>query len=250
MTELVSFDSTLALGQTSVKLTYGGQTCTVSGITVAMKDISAIKNLTEENVTSAHKEDILEVKEMIESAVTDLADEDTKAEWSAILSGCETLLDKISSTENKIEALENKVDGYKEDSVKTTDKEALQQIIKDANALINSGNVTEEEKKSLEEAKGKAENLIEVIEKAEETQEETESETESEHESEPERETEKNTSTEKGAETENTAGTEAAVNTAVATGDNSNIETWMLAMAGSLLVLLLLGKKRAYSLKK
>ena len=39
VTELVSFDNTLAVGQTSVKLTYQGKTCTVTGFTVAKKQL-------------------------------------------------------------------------------------------------------------------------------------------------------------------------------------------------------------------
>ena len=58
-------------------------------------DTSGIESLTEDNVTSADKDDIEAVKSQIENAVTDLADDETKEKYKEIADKCDELLDKL-----------------------------------------------------------------------------------------------------------------------------------------------------------
>ncbi len=75
----------------------------------------------------------------------------------------EDLLSKISGNEELIDKLIGDIDNYSEDNVKLTDKDAIEQIIEDIDALLETENLTEDEKKNLEDVKEKAEDLLDII---------------------------------------------------------------------------------------
>lgn len=77
----------------------------------------------------------------------------------------EDMLTKISGNDELIDKLIEDIEDYSEDSVKLTDKDAIEQIIKDIDTLLETENLTEGEKKALEYTKKKAEALLDIIEK-------------------------------------------------------------------------------------
>ena len=78
----------------------------------------------------------------------------------------EDLLAKIKDTGELIDRLTEDADGYNDETVKSTDKDAIEQIIEDIDALLETENLTEDEEKTLEDAKAKAEDLRDTIEDA------------------------------------------------------------------------------------
>ena len=114
-------------------------------------DTTDIDALTVDNVTSANKADIEAVKSQIDNAVTDLADDETKAEYQAIADKCDELLAVINDTADEIARTETAVNGYDEETVKSTDSDELAQLKEDIQSIIDSDNVTENEKTALED---------------------------------------------------------------------------------------------------
>ncbi len=80
-----------------------------------------------------------------------------------ILDGVEKLKAKIDETAKEIERIENTVGGYNEETVKSSDEEAINKLKEDIQSLIDSGNVTEEEIAGLEEIKTDADALTDKI---------------------------------------------------------------------------------------
>ena len=62
----------------------------------------------------------------------------------------EDMLTKISGNDELIDKLIEDIEDYSEDSVKLTDKDAIEQIIKDIDTLLETENLTEEEKKAFD----------------------------------------------------------------------------------------------------
>ena len=119
------------------------------------------------SVTSDDKADLeqllADINEQLQS--TNLTDEEI-SELNGDKKAVEDLLTKIKGTDELIDKLTEDMDGYSEDTVKSTDKDAIEQIIEDIDALLETENLTNAEKKALEDAKTKAEGLLETIEDA------------------------------------------------------------------------------------
>ncbi len=105
-----------------------------------------------DTVTSADKADIEKLLADIK-ALTD-GDNITDTEREQ-LNGNEAtlnaLLDKIGATADEIARIETAVNGYDEESVKSTDKEDLEKLVEDIKALTDATNITEDERTALEE---------------------------------------------------------------------------------------------------
>ena len=118
-------------------------------------------------VTSESKADLeqllADIGKQLES--TNLTDEEI-SELNGEKKAVEDLLTKIKGTDELIDKLTGDTDGYSEDTVKSTDKAAIEQIIEDIEALLETENLTEAEEKALEDAKAKAEGLLATIEDA------------------------------------------------------------------------------------
>ncbi|MBQ7779115.1 MAG: hypothetical protein IJ404_01345 [Clostridia bacterium] len=118
-------------------------------------------------VTSDDKEDLeqllADIEEQLES--TNLTEEEI-SELNGDKKAVEDLLTKIKGTDELIDKLTGDVDGYSDDTVKSTDKDAIERIIEDIDALLETENLTEDEEKALEDAKAKAEGLLDTIEDA------------------------------------------------------------------------------------
>ena len=119
-------------------------------------------------VTSDDKADLEQLLADIEKqlASTNLTEEEI-SELNGDKKAVEDLLTKIKGTDELIDKLTEDVNGYSNDTVKSTDKDAIEQIIKEIDALLETENLAEDEKKALEDSKDKAEGLLETIDKAE-----------------------------------------------------------------------------------
>ena len=126
-------------------------------------DVSAIENLTADNVKSDDKELIETVRESIENAETDLADDAKKSEYKGLIDKCDMLLEKISETNVKIEVIGALLEKLDEDKVTVFDKTNINSIIANINNLLENENVNEEEVKILNEYKAQAEKLLETV---------------------------------------------------------------------------------------
>lgn len=116
-------------------------------------DISPIKDITAENVTSGNKADIEAFKETLVNAEMDLASDEEKAELQAFIDKCDDLLAVIYDVSNSVKT-ENieKVEDITADTVKKEDKTALENAKADlVKALEENGdNFTDEEKDAIQ----------------------------------------------------------------------------------------------------
>ncbi len=123
-------------------------------------DTSGIDHLTVDNVTTSDSDAVIAVKNMMDNARDELADDETKAEWKAVSDKCEELLAKILSLANDLEKVLIALDCYDESNVKSSDKDAIQQIKEDIKTLEESGRYSDSEKEALREADEKADKLV------------------------------------------------------------------------------------------
>jgi len=142
-----------------------GNTTTV---TVTMKPISdlstPIDNLTRENVNSSNEDVVDGVKAAVAAVDKTNATEAEKHALKDIVDKAAELEKVIDDTKAEIVRINGKLNKYKDDTVKSTDKDAIEQIIEDIDSLLETENLTENEKKALEDAKAKADDLLDTIE--------------------------------------------------------------------------------------
>ena len=145
-----------------------GNTTTV---TVTMKSIASlaedIQGLTTSNVVSADEETVNAVKTDTNAVDTENATEEEKTALQEILDNCEDLLEKIDEVEQEISGVTDSIGSFDPDSVKSSDKEAIEEFIEHIEELLGGGNLTETEKENLETVKGTAEDLLEKIDEIE-----------------------------------------------------------------------------------
>ncbi len=139
-------------------------------VTVTMKTIASladhIDQMTEENVTSADKETVTEVKTDASAADTENATDEEKAALQDILDKCEDLLEKMDEVKQEILDVTDGVGSFDPDTVKSTDKETIEELVDRIDALLDGNNLTEEERETLESVKNQAETLLEKIDEA------------------------------------------------------------------------------------
>lgn len=139
----------------------------VTTVTVTMKTIASlsenIDGLTAENVKSADEKTITEVKTYADNVDTENATEEEKAALQGIIDSCDAMLGKITATENELSAVTDGIGVYDTDSVKSLDKEAIEELVERIDSLLNGGNLTDDEKQNLETVKGTAKDLLEKI---------------------------------------------------------------------------------------
>ena len=118
-------------------------------------------------VTSDDKADLEQLLADIEKQLesTNLTEEEI-SELNGNKKAVEDLLTKIKGTDELVEKLTQDVNEYSDETVNSTDKDAIEQIVEDIDALLETENLTEDEKKALEDAKDKAEGLLETIDDA------------------------------------------------------------------------------------
>ena len=136
-------------------------------VTVTMKPIASlaenIQGLMEQNVTSDDKETIDAVKTDMNAVDTKNAAEGEKAALQDILDTCDNLLKTIDEVKQEISGVTNGVGGYDADSIKSSDKDAIEELIERIDVLLDGDNLTETEKQNLETVKSAAEDLLDKI---------------------------------------------------------------------------------------
>ncbi len=151
------------------------ETCTklIEKVDETVAEINRINDATNaydiDTVTSADKADIEKLIADIK-ALTD-GDNITDDEREQLVANDETLgalLERINETAAEFERINTEVDSYNVDSVKSPDREAVEQLKEDIEALKATDNVTEEEKAVLEEKLEKVNGLIGRITQIEE----------------------------------------------------------------------------------
>ena len=105
------------------------------------------------NVKSTDRESLEYVIDQLNNAVTDIADADTKNEWADTKEACEDMLRIINSIELAIADVEEDYAGFSEDTVKSSDIPALDEIVSKVNEIKDryGFNLTDEEAKKLED---------------------------------------------------------------------------------------------------
>lgn len=126
-------------------------------------DMSAIDNLTVDNVTSDNKAAIESVKDMVDNAVTDNADEQTKAEYKAIIDKCDELLNAIADSQISVEAIGAELKAFDEARITIFHEDEIQAVKVKIDELLADRNTGETEKATLNEYKAQADNLIGII---------------------------------------------------------------------------------------
>ncbi len=118
-------------------------------------------------VTSANKDALEELLGEIEKQMesTNLTEKEL-AQLDKNKQAVTDLLDQIGDISGSIDQIEKSLSGYSEDDVKSADKDALEQLIKDIDALLATDNLTEDEEKALKEDRTKVVALLETIKKA------------------------------------------------------------------------------------
>lgn len=126
-------------------------------------DTSAIDNLTVDNVTSDDKAAIEAVKAMLDDAITDNADEQTKTEYKVITDKCDQLLKAILDSQNSVEAIGTELESFDEERITIFQEDEIQAVKAKVDELLTDGNMGEAEKTTLNEYKVQADKLIELI---------------------------------------------------------------------------------------
>ena len=140
----------------------------IAKIDETVAEIKRINNATnaydEATVTSADKEAVEQLIADIK-ALTD-GDNITDAEREQLVADDETLdalLAKINATAEEIARIEEAVNGYDEETVKSTDKANLEQLKEDIKALTDTNNITEDERAKLGNLDATLDSLIKKI---------------------------------------------------------------------------------------
>jgi len=119
-----------------------------------------------EAVKSSDKDEIKQLVEDIDALLdTDNLTDEERTALEGEKTKCENLLTKIEGTDALVDKLTEDVGAYDEDTVKSTDKAALEQLVEDIEAVIEGNtNITEEEKAELEALADTVEDLLAKIE--------------------------------------------------------------------------------------
>jgi hypothetical protein len=126
----------------------------------------AVGDYDQETVKSSDKEEIEQLAEDIDALLdTDNLTDEERTALEGEKTKCENLLAKIEGTDALVDKLTEDVGSYDEDTVKSTDKAALEQLVEDIEAVIEGNtNITEEEKTELEALVDTVEDLLTKIE--------------------------------------------------------------------------------------
>ena len=86
-----------------------------------------------------------------------------KENLEAVKGTTEALLEKIAATEDELSKVTDSIGGYDEDSIKSADKETVETLVDRIDALLEGGNLTDEEHEALESVRDDAEALLQKI---------------------------------------------------------------------------------------
>ncbi len=150
--------------------------------TIIMKPIAslsqAIAAITEENVKADDAQAILDAEAKL-LAVKDAFDknESTTEEWQrllAALENCKNLSARIERTAKEMARLTEAVGAYRTETVKSTDKAALETLKADIDALLDGDNLTAAQRQTAENLKAAVQALLDRISAAKDAAEKAE----------------------------------------------------------------------------
>ena len=135
--------------------------------TVTMKTIASlaasIEGLTADNVNAGNEAAILAVKAAVQGVNTDDATQEEKDKLAAITASCETLLDKIDAVAGDISAVLTKLGTLEEGNAKSTDRTVLEEVLADLQQLLDSQNLSANERTVLLGKKAVAKGALDRI---------------------------------------------------------------------------------------
>lgn len=134
--------------------------------TVIMKSIASLgsvtDNLTTDNVTSADKDDITNIQQIINEIDTSNATAEEKSQLKEILDDCAELIEKIDAVTNEITDLTNSADSFDKDTITSSDKIKVDDLLNRIDEILSGNNLTDEEKENLNYVK---EDCIDLLDK-------------------------------------------------------------------------------------
>ena len=118
-------------------------------------DLSGIEGLDQYNVKSTNKAAVEYVYNQLDNAITDLADDETKAEWNEIKDECWQWIKLLESVAYRVESLGNCYKAYNIDTVTSADDLALETLEAEIYLFMRDyrGNMTEEELLAVDNAR-------------------------------------------------------------------------------------------------
>ena len=126
-----------------------------TSVTVTMKPISEISEpidaLTTDNVNSGNTQTISDVKAAVAAVDTADATDSEKEALKAITDKATELEKVIDDTKAEMNRISDAVNGYSEETVKSSDASALAKLVEDIKALTDANNLTADERANLEE---------------------------------------------------------------------------------------------------
>ena len=117
--------------------------------------LNCIDGLNEYNVKSTDKDAVEYVYKQLDNAITDLADDETKAEWNEIKDECWQWIKLLESVEYRVESLGNCYTAYDIDTVTSADDLALETLEAEIYLFMRDyrDNMTEEELLAVDNAR-------------------------------------------------------------------------------------------------
>ncbi len=139
--------------------------------TVQMQPLAAVSvplgDLTVGNVTSDDEQTILAVERKLMDIAESFDDtESTDEEWQELLGAlrrCRELLERIEAVRTEIAALEEETGRFTPETVKRSDREAVEALTGRVDALLNGENLTEAERSTLKALREKLNALLERL---------------------------------------------------------------------------------------
>ena len=135
--------------------------------TVTMKTIASlaapIEGLAADNVNAGDEAAIMAVKAAVQGVNTEDATQEEKDKLAAITATCGTLLDKITAVARDISAVLTKLGTLGEANAKSTDRTVLEEVLADLQLLLDSDNLTDNERSVLFGKKAVAEAALDRI---------------------------------------------------------------------------------------
>ena len=138
-----------------------------TSVTFTMKPISEISEpidaLTTDNVKSSDSQTISDVKAAVAAVDTANATDSEKEALKAITDKASELENVIDDTKAEMNRIGEAINGYSEETVKSSDAPAIGKLVEDIKALTDADNITADERANLEKLCAKAENLLAKI---------------------------------------------------------------------------------------
>lgn len=144
----------------------GNSTATIRVTVLTIASIgNGIGGITTDNVTSDDKQDIQNALDLVNRLLDsgkDFTDEEDE-QLAGIKENAEKLIEKVDATAQDIRDITDTANGYGAESVKSDDRQDLQELIDRIDSLTQTGNLTDAEKSALEDVRNNATDLVSKI---------------------------------------------------------------------------------------